>query len=189
MSITAHVSLKVAARQAALPEIIRVNAAALRPIPAVGSTMRHADLLTAIAHAESSFGIHGGRLRTEPAYLPASRLPGTKDGFLFRRHVRDLFGLYGDAACGSWSSWQIMYPTAWELGFRGAPWGLADDAEAIKWVVKFLNVRAFGRGAETVRQVADAYNSGDHRDRFQPTAYMDEVEHYYEEAGDGRKEQ
>lgn len=169
------------ARQEALPDIIRRHAAELRP--PIGSDIGPARLLTAIAHVESSFGVHGGRLRVEPAYLPASRLPGTNDGPLFRRHVRDLYAAYGDAACGSWSSWQIMYPTAWELGFRGAPWGLADDEKAIVWVCAYLNVRAFGRGAETVAQVADAYNSGDHRDRFVPTRYIEEVQHHYDELG------
>jgi len=165
----------------ALPDIIRRHAAELRT--PIGSDIGPARLLIAIAKVESSFGVHGGRLRVEPAYLPASRLPGTHDGPLFRRHVRDLFALYGDAACGSWSSWQIMYPTAWELGFRGEPWDLFDDEKAIVWVCAYLNVRAFGRGAKTLADMADAYNSGDHRDRFVPTRYIEEIQHHYDQAG------
>jgi hypothetical protein len=72
-----------------------------------------------------------------------------------------------------------MYPTAYELGFNASPWTLWDDIVAVPWIVKYINVRA--RGAQTVEQIADAYNSGSFRDSFKPAHYIDRVTCFYHE--------
>lgn len=159
-------------RQQELPNLVELWGKRLE-VPA-DSRIDGRKLLHALARQESTSGRDGGHARVEKAYQPG--------GGLHRRHVVELFAAYGDAAVASWSSWQIMYPTAWELGMRGQPWDLWDDGEAGKWVVRFIERRAFRKGARTVREVADAYNSGTHRDAFQPKRYMDRVERFYMEA-------
>ena len=134
-------------------------------------------LLAAIAWRESGFGKHGGYPRVEQAYRPG--------GKLYRLHMPALYNLYGDAAASSWSSFQIMFPTAAELGYRGEPWDLWDDTVAIYWVKKFL-VRAADRGAKTVEEFADAYNSGSHKDRFKPHEYMADIKARYSQMWDRR---
>lgn len=128
-------------------------------------------LLAALAWKESSFGRDGGHPRIEPAYRP--------NGALHRAHVPALYALYGDCAAASWSSWQIMFPTAVELGYAGEPWGLWEDRTAVLWVIAYIE-RAVKRGAATVEQIADAYNSGSHKDRFVPEAYVRGLRSHYD---------
>ena len=109
-------------REERLPSLIRAHASLLTLPPDLGGEA----LLAALATQESDFGLLGGRSRVEPAYQPG--------GGIYRKHVIDLYADYGDAAASSWSSWQIMFVAAWEIGFRGPPWALWDDQVAIKWV-------------------------------------------------------
>lgn len=131
--------------------------------------------LLATCGVESSFGKNCG-LRTEPAYSPG--------GLYYKRspEIQKAFGLYGYAACGSWGPWQIMYPTAAELGFGGLPWELY-GAASLPWVIRLLNVRFLphveGPEAEIVKQLADAYNSGNSKDQAVPVPYINKVLGYY----------
>lgn len=138
--------------------------------------LRPEALLGAIAWQESQLGLVAGA-RVEPAYLPRRRFAG---GGLYRRHVVALVTVYGDAAAASWGAFQIMFPTAWELGYRGAPWDLDDDEAGIYWTIKYIRRRALERGAITVEQIADAYNSGTHLDRFVPDVYVAGVTTHYQ---------
>lgn len=130
-------------------------------------------LLKAILMRESKYGLLTAP-RREPAYMPKGRY--------FTPEQADRYRRYGTAAACSYSSFQIMFPLACELGYKGSPLSLGQDTEAIRWVVEYLNVRIFGKQhAQTVDEVADAYNSGSCRDRFKPIAYMQAVRGYYKQ--------
>ncbi len=166
-----QVQEEVRDRQSALPGIIDQFAPDLAKVMPAGCELNPVALLTALARQESTMGLHGGRSRVEKAYQLG--------GALCRRHALDLVKAYGDAAASSWSSWQIMYVTAWEMGYRGKPWGLWRDGGAVSWVIQYMRRRAFARGALTISEVADAYNSGTHRDEVKPQHYMDRVTQFY----------
>lgn len=122
-------------------------------------------LLWAICGAESSFG-ENSKYRIEKSYMPGGRY-----------HNAILYEKYGENAAASCGAWQVMFPVAWELGFRGSPGELAEPENNLKIAIKYLNIRA--RGAQTVEQFADAYNSGNYRDDKIPLQYIRRVLHYY----------
>lgn len=74
-----------------------------------------------------------------------------------------------------------MFVTAVELGFNGSPLDLWKDEIAIKWVIKLINERIIGRGAKTLEEIADAYNSGNFRDSIVPEKYIADLKRHYEE--------
>jgi len=130
-------------------------------------------LLAALAWQESTFGLHGGQSRVERAYCRG----GTYyDG---SSEVRDLWACYGSCAAASWSSWQILYVAAFELGFDLPPWRLFDDHIAFEWVIRYLDKRVLSKGATTVEDFADAYNSGTHRDSIVPVDYIKSFAQHY----------
>lgn len=114
--------------------------------------------------------------RFEPAYAPG--------GLYYRnsKEVRDAYEKWGKSAACSYSNFQILYITATELGYEGPPLGLDRDSLAIPFVIKYINERIFARGAKTVEQVADGYNSGTHLDRLKPIKYMARFRRYYDKA-------
>lgn len=121
-------------------------------------------LLAALLFCESSMG-QNTEPRVEPAYLPG--------GVYFDNElVQEAYQRYGQAAAASYGPWQILYITALELGFDGTPEELADPATNLEFVIKYLNQRAFKRGAHTLSQIADVYNSGFHLDRNIPVDYI-----------------
>lgn len=138
-------------------------------------------LLSAICDNESSFGADCNP-RLEASYLRGS--------------VRKYLGIDSSGAPGrwynpdSWDAWglysacshgptQIMGATLWDLGYHDNPTNLSRDAVvAMIWTIRYIQARA--EGAATVEQIADAYNSGSYRDRFQPTAYMQELRLNYD---------
>ena len=134
--------------------------------------MDAAALLRALAQVESSGGAQAIP-RFEPAY--------SIGGYYYRRakHVRDLWREYGDWAACSYSPWQILYVVASELGFDGSPIHLRDATVAGKYVVRYLNRRIFARGAKTIAEVGDAYNSGSFADQMVPTQYIDKLDKAY----------
>ena len=158
------------ARRNRLPAVIERWAPKLQEI--IPPDLNATALLTALAWQESLFGILGGRSRVEPGYRPK--------GAYYREHVLTLYDDFGDAAASSWSSWQVMYPTAWELGFRAYPWDLRDDGIAVAYVLRYIDRRAVQRGAVTVEKIARAYNSGTHEGP--ETDYMRRVRRYYDKA-------
>jgi len=104
--------------------------------------------------------------RFEKAYAPG--------GYYYERslEVRKEYNTWGrDAAC-SYSNFQILYNTARELGYDGPPLPLDRDSIALPYVVWYLNIRIFKKGATTPGEVADAYNSGSYQDANKPEAYI-----------------
>jgi len=130
-------------------------------------------LLCAILHNESSYG-KDCSARFEKAYGPGGRY--------YRKSyfVREKYEKYKDAACCSYGPFQILYITACELGFKDNPQQLSEAKLSIPYVVEYLNRRILRKpGNETVRQIADAYNSGSFEDLFIPEKYMDDFEEAY----------
>lgn len=121
-------------------------------------------LLAAIMFCESNMG-KNTKPRVEPAYLPGGH-------YFSAEHVQTAYEEYGEAAAASYGPWQVLYITAQELGFAGDPEELAEPETNLSFAIKYINERAMKRGAHTVGQVADAYNSGSHRDKFVPTGYV-----------------
>lgn len=129
-------------------------------------------LLGAIAYCESSLGIDN-KPRFEKAYAPGGHY------YRISLPVQDSYKQFGkDAAC-SYSSFQILYITAYEMGYRGTPRELADDMVAIQYVIRFLNRRIIRGGASDLEDIADAYNSGTFRDDNVPTAYIEKFTRAY----------
>jgi len=114
--------------------------------------------------------------RKEPAYAPG--------GFYYERSqaVRAAYGLWGESATCSYSNFQLLYITAMELGYPGPPLGLDSDSVALPYVVALLNKRIFEKGATTLREVADAYNSGNFKDRIVPERYIQKFARMYNRA-------
>ena len=132
-------------------------------------------LLGALAEVESSFGVHN-QARFERAY--------NYGGSLCNVDQKEKLYQWGAWAACSYSSFQIMYPTACELGFDVKPWlrspgDLFDDEVAIHFVLRYIQRRIIDRGAKTVREFGDAYNSGNHRDHIVPIEYMNKFDYHY----------
>lgn len=113
-------------------------------------------ILKALATVESSFGTNNVP-RFEKAYSPM--------GIYYNSEQKERYAKWGAAACCSYSSFQIMYTTACELGFDSQPWSrnpsiLSNDEVAIFYVIEYIKKRVISRGAQTVEQLFDIYNSG-----------------------------
>ena len=94
-------------------------------------------------------------------------------GLYYRRSavVRGLWQQYGVLASSSLGTFQIMFVTAYELGFREHPILLQDNVVAATWAAKVVD-RSIVRGATTLMEVLDSYNSGWHLDNNIPAAYI-----------------
>lgn len=118
-------------------------------------------ILRAIAMNESAYGTYN-----VPKYEKAYDLGGVYGS-------KELWRKYGAWAACSYSSWQIMYPTALELGFNGSPADLWRDGTAIYYVVELILRRSIRKGAKSIQDIFDAYNSGSFRDNIIPQEYID----------------
>lgn len=144
-------------------------------------------LLHAIAQVETSGGRNNWP-RLEVAYMPTGQrytvqgrlLTGT--GTAWNAIVAARWGVWGLASAASWGPWQVLFHTAADRGYDGPPWDLMDTAISEIWVRRHLAYLQ-RRGAQTVEEFADAYNSGTHRDRIIPHAYIADVVAAYQHDG------
>lgn len=142
-----------------------------------GTGINRERLLLALAGNESNFGRQCG-LRTEFGYSPR--------GKYYNAFQKAAFSAYGKAACGSWGPWQILYPTAYELGFRGQPWELFGAAACLTWAVALINRRilpGIPRGLSEQKflaKFADAYNTGSWKKGQPPANYIAELWGHYQ---------
>lgn len=145
------------------------------PLEHNGRPVVFSQMLWAIAGNESTFGKRSEFVKHEPAYLP---------GGTYYQRSKDLQQAYyrfGVLAGSSFGPFQIMYPTACELGFLGDPIELQSAEKSVIYVAKLISERFIKRqGAKTLSDVLDAYNSGSSRDAIVPQAYIDRGIHYYE---------
>jgi len=125
-------------------------------------------ILTALAYCESDYG-QIRRPRFEKSYAPG--------GYYYQRspELRTNYSILGAWAACSYGSFQILFQTAYELGFRGSPvllW-IPEDAVGLQYVVELLNKRILPK-AQKPQEIADAYNSGSFTDQIIPTDYINE---------------
>jgi hypothetical protein len=125
-------------------------------------------LLEAIARVESLSGKYRLCGRYESSYGRGGRY-----------YNESLHSLYGDFAAMSYGTWQIMFPVAYELGYRSHPWLLTQDSQSITWVITYINKRAIDKGATSPEQIFDAYNTGNHKDNIIPHDYIQKALNHY----------
>ncbi len=125
-------------------------------------------LLYAIGGVESRFGTFYGP-RHENAYCRGGRY---YDSELTRKH--------NCMAHCSYGYWQIMFANAAAVRGRITPELMLDPLHALPITVHWMR-RVVKRGAHSVRDIADAWNSGSHRDSIVPVAYIEKVEKLYKE--------
>ncbi len=151
-----------------------------------GSDLQTAEILLAMADMES-----GDRDRDTGLVVPGSgglrNVPVHEDAYdyggrYWRRavHLRAIIEKYGAMGACSWSSWQILYVSASEMGFGGAPIDLWDDLTAIPYIVKLLNARVFRRGAKTIEDVGDGWNTGSPNDSIENLDYEKNIRIAYD---------
>lgn len=130
-------------------------------------------LLQAIAQVESSYGVNNIP-RFEPSYYI--------DGYYYKvsTEVQNYVSKYGKHASCSYSSFQIMFPTACELGYTGTPQDLGKDEIAIQWVIKFINNRILRKKPQGLEDIFDAYNSGNFKDKYIPERYIKKATRWYD---------
>lgn len=132
-----------------------------------GAPVVGAVLLWALAGIESDYGRLHEYVRHEPGYMPG--------GTYYRRSPtqRALWKRYGILAASSFGPFQILLPVAVEMGYEGPPIGLWEPIVAAKPVSALIRRRFVERhGARTVRDIFDAYNSGNHFDSLKPESYI-----------------
>lgn len=165
--------------QTTLIQAIRIGSAALKDqINWANPTA----LLGALAEVESSFGAMN-IARFEKAYSIKGRY--------FTADQRQRWNEWGDLASCSYSSFQIMYPTACELGFDSDPWKrnpteLFNDVEAMPSVIQYIKKRMLTQGVQSVGEFADAWNTGNARDANIPTVYVMRFVQAYESVLENR---
>ncbi len=124
-------------------------------------------LLLTLSGLESNFGTLRDFVRYEKGYAPGGKYYNDSET------LRAEFRHYGCLACSSYGAFQIMYLTALELGFKGHPIDLQKDKVCCLWATQLIVKRFIGRfHAKTLRDVLDAYNSGNHVDKYIPTLYI-----------------
>jgi len=130
--------------------------------------------LKALACNESDYGARWSASRHEPAYCYGGRY------YRNDANLRNLSIVWGCSAHESWGVWQIMYVTAFELGYRDDPVRLRVPEVSIEYVVRLVNKRTLDRIMDcTPEDVADAYNTGQARDGIDNPKYVaDFMEHY-----------
>lgn len=144
-------------------------------------------LLDAIALVESNGG-HNNHPRFEGAFAPPNSLftiqgrlqRGT--GRNFNSIVERRWAQYGLRSACSYGPHQILYHTAADLGYRGPPEALSDPTTNAEWAWLLLR-KLVERGARTIEQVADGWNSGSFKDGFVPHEYINKVLAAYHRLG------
>lgn len=89
--------------------------------------------------------------------------------------VKERWEKWGMASACSFGAAQILYHTAADLGFMNHPAYLWVDPTLHDKYVQLQLAKIVARGAKSLDQVADAWNSGTHLDQIVPTLYMDAV--------------
>jgi hypothetical protein len=130
-------------------------------------------ILAALAYCETKFwDSKWQKPRVEPAYLPGGRYYAASLG------LRKAYAQYGPDAAASWGPWQLMFPTAVELGYTGNPSDLVE--QSAEFVVAYLNRRVLYLTGLNLEDIPDGYNSGSCLDRIIPRAYIKEFIEAYE---------
>jgi len=130
-------------------------------------------VLWALGGAESSFGEFAHQPRFERAYARGGRY-----------FLKDLDREFGDAAAMSYGPWQVMFCNAHRVT---SGYVKPDDLKGMTFAaqvatVRWLDSAVLDRGAKSIRDIADAWNTGSHRDNILPAPqYLEKVERFYRE--------
>jgi hypothetical protein len=103
-------------------------------------------------------------------------------GMNFTAVARGRWDKWGMASACSYGPWQILYHTAADRGFLGAPWELWEPSTSWEYATKEVR-RQFVKGATTIQKLADAWNSGSFQDSNVPGDYITAVTKAFIEAG------
>lgn len=139
------------------PELIASICRKYAPLLHVPPGIDGAQLLWALSGNESSFGAH----------CP----PKHEDGYCYGHKYFDASYTHewGCLAHCSFSPWQIMATNAKTL----TPLELMEDPDkACRVVALYLDARILDKGANTLSDIADAYNSGTWKDANVPVQYI-----------------
>ena len=125
-------------------------------------------LLWALSGNESTFGINCAP-RHEAGYCHGGKY-----------FDPSLTSIWGCLAHCSYGAWQVMYPNISSGGGIDPIAAIRQPEIGANAAVQFINRNILGREkATTLQQIADAYNSGDWRDRNVPGRYIaDLVKNY-----------
>lgn len=140
-------------------------------------------LLRAIASVETNGGVDNVA-RYEAAYIPrgmAFTIQGhtvTGSGACCNAITWARWQKWGIRSAASYGWWQILYQTAADLGYQGPPQDLMEPGICEPFVVAYLKKKAI-QGARTVRDFADAWNSGTFTDENTVPEYTKAVEAAY----------
>lgn len=153
------------------------------PLGAIGEGVDLEKLLAAIKRVETSDGLNNWP-RVEAAYIPEG-LKFTIQGRIVVGNGRCMnevsmprWRSWGLSSSASWGPWQILYQTAADNGYGGPPWDLHGDATSEPYVISHLR-KLEKRGAKTVRDFADGWNSGSFKDTNLVVNYTDAVNAAY----------
>lgn len=125
-------------------------------------------VLWAIGGVESSFGT-----RAVPKFEKAYSYGGKYQNL-------DLLRKHGDLAACSLGPWQIMYPNVYQITYGEVnPLHMYEPTTALLVTAIWMQKNIIGKGAKTIEEIADAWNSGSHRDSFIPTEYIAKVKSIY----------
>ena len=132
-----------------------------------------AQMLWAFAGREISFGIrcvplHEGAYCYNGKYYCADKL------------LKDLTDSWGCWSHASYGPWQILFYNVYRLDHTIDPIRLMTDPAscAVVTVAEFNRI-IDSQNPPGLREIADAWNSGDWRDDIRPSEYMDSVESFY----------
>ncbi len=140
----------------------------------ISAGLNGAAVLRAIAQVETNYGARGLATLHESAYCYGGKY------YLGSADLQRLSTTYGCLAHQSYGPWQILFMTAYEVGFRGDPVELREPSRSIEYVVGVLNLRTLDKLTDaTAEDVFDAWNSGRARDRFVPADYIKKAKGFY----------
>lgn len=144
-----------------------------------GTALDGARVLWAISGCESSFG-EDCAPRHEESYCVGR--------YSHNAEVKALTAQYGHAAHASFGPWQTLLINVERFGpgsvllkaTEVTPEEMIDCDNAAWRAADFINRNILRReGARTLAEIADAYNSGDWRDRIVPKQYIADCEKFY----------
>ncbi len=157
-----------------LIEVCLRHGAAITGLSHDGQKVHGGRLLLTIAGLESSFGEKRLFVKMEPGYAPGGHY------YEASKEVRQMWKVYGCLAASSFGTFQIMQATARELGYTGHPIDLQKDEICAFWATKLITNRIIkAKGAKTLVQVLDAYNTGSYGDRNFPVQYVEHGQQIY----------
>lgn len=121
--------------------------------------------IDAVATVETGFG-RNNCPRFEASYIPAGELFTVQGRQLLgtgrnvNEVVRGRFAVWGLASAASFGPWQILYHSAADRGFTGAPWELWSRAESYPWVLMHFAWLVGRRHPRNLPELAACWNTG-----------------------------